>query len=70
MKKVLMILLTFGLTQVVFCQKTIPQKLDELMNAYCKVNKFNGSVLVSQKGRVLLSKGYGIKNVQSKVKNE
>ena len=70
MKKTLMILLTFGLTQVVFCQKTIPQKLDELMNAYCKVNKFNGSVLVSQKGRVLLSKGYGIKNVQSKTLND
>jgi CubicO group peptidase (beta-lactamase class C family) len=70
MKKATMILLTFGLTQAIFCQKTIPQKLDELMNAYCKVNKFNGSVLVSSKGKILLQKGYGIKNAQSQAMND
>jgi CubicO group peptidase (beta-lactamase class C family) len=70
MKKALLILLTFGLTQTLFCQKTIPQKLDALMDAYCKVNKFNGSVLVSQKGKTLLAKGYGIKNAQSKTLND
>ncbi len=70
MKKVLLILLTFGLTQVVFCQKIIQQKLGELMDAYCKVNKFNGSVLVSQKSAILLEKGYGIKNAQSKTMND
>ncbi len=57
-----MLLLTFGLTQALFCQKKIEQKLDELMDAYCKVNKFNGSVLVSKKGKILLEKGYGTKN--------
>lgn len=70
MKKVFMILLTFGLTQALFCQKTIPGKLDELIYAYCKVNKFNGSVLVSQKGKILLAKGYGLKNAQSQIKND
>jgi CubicO group peptidase (beta-lactamase class C family) len=70
MKKVLLILLTFGLTQTSFCQKTAAQKLDELMNAYCKVNKFNGAVLVSQKGRILLEKGYGIKNAGKKTMND
>jgi len=65
-----MILLTFGLTQALICQKTTYEKLDELMNAYCKVNKFNGSVLVSQKGKILLAKGYGIKNAQSKTLND
>lgn len=70
MKKTLMILLTFGLTQALFCQKEIPDKLDELMDAYCKVNKFNGAVLVSQKGKILLAKGYGLKNAQSQTMND
>jgi CubicO group peptidase (beta-lactamase class C family) len=70
MKKVVMILLTSGLTQVIFCQKTVTQKLDELMEAYCKVNKFNGSVLFSKKGKILLEKGYGIKDAQSQTIND
>ena len=43
MKKTVLLLLTFGLTQALFCQKNTQQKLDELMNAYSKINKFNGS---------------------------
>ena len=70
MKKTVMLLLTFGLAQALFCQKTISQKLDELMNAYCKVNKFNGSVLVSRNGKILLEKGYGIRNVQANTIND
>jgi CubicO group peptidase (beta-lactamase class C family) len=63
-------LLTFGLTQAIFCQKTTVQKIDELMNAYCTVNKFNGSVLVSRKGKILLEKGYGIKNARANTVND
>jgi CubicO group peptidase (beta-lactamase class C family) len=70
MKKTILVLLTFGLAQAAFCQKTIVQKLDELMEAYCKVNKFNGSVLVSRKGKILLEKGYGIKNVRTNMPND
>lgn len=70
MKKSLMILLTFGLTQAIFCQKPISKKLDDLMNAYCKINKFNGTVLVSKKGEILLAKGYGIKNAQRQTRND
>jgi CubicO group peptidase (beta-lactamase class C family) len=70
MKKTVMLLLTFGLAQAMFCQKTTSQKLDELIEAYCKVNKFNGSVLVSQKGKILLEKGYGIKNARANTMND
>lgn len=70
MKKTVLLLLTFGLTQAMFCQKTIRQQLDELMDAYCKVNKFNGAVLVSQKGKILLEKGYGLKDAQRKTMND
>jgi CubicO group peptidase (beta-lactamase class C family) len=65
-----MLLLTFGLTQAIFCQKTTEQKLDDLMNAYVSLNKFNGSVLVAQKGKIVLEKGYGLKNVQNKTMND
>jgi CubicO group peptidase (beta-lactamase class C family) len=70
MKKILFILLAFGLTQAAFCQKTTVQKLDELMEAYCRVNKFNGSVLISRKGNVLLEKGYGIKDARTNTPND
>jgi CubicO group peptidase (beta-lactamase class C family) len=70
MKKTVLLLLTFGLAQALFCQKTITQKLDELMAAYCKVNKFNGSVLVSRCGKILLEKGYGIKNARTNTPND
>jgi len=44
-------------------------KLDEYMNAATKLGKFSGSVLVAQKGRVLLSKGYGMANYELDVPN-
>jgi len=65
-----MLLLTFGLAQAMFCQETISQKLDELMNAYCKVNKFNGTVLVARKGKILLEKGYGISDARTNRVND
>lgn len=70
MKKIVMLLLTFGLAQALFCQNTASQKMDELMRAYVKVNKFNGSVLVSQKGKILLEKGYGVRNAQANTAND
>jgi CubicO group peptidase (beta-lactamase class C family) len=69
MNQITLLLLTFGLTKALYCQ-TIPQQLDSLMTAYCKVNQFNGSVLVSQKGRILLAKGYGIKNDSAHTLND
>jgi CubicO group peptidase (beta-lactamase class C family) len=41
-----------------------------LIEAYVKVNKFNGAVLVAGKGRVLLEKGYGQKNSQANTMND
>jgi CubicO group peptidase (beta-lactamase class C family) len=59
MKQSLLILLAFGLAQLSFAQPTTSAKLDELITAYAKINRFNGSVLVYQKGKILLQKGYG-----------
>lgn len=44
------------------------QKLNELLQAYQKNGHFNGSVLVSKKGTVLLQKGYGWQNKEAGTK--
>ncbi len=53
---------------------TYPQptqaKLDELLTAYSRVNKFNGTALVAQKGKILFEKGYGLKDANRGLKND
>lgn len=39
--------------------QTVRQKMDELLSAYAKLNKFNGSVLVAKGDDIILDKGYG-----------
>jgi CubicO group peptidase (beta-lactamase class C family) len=39
-------------------------KVQKYMDAYAKCGFFNGSVLVAYKGRILLSKGYGLANME------
>jgi len=61
MKKLTHFLVFFFVTSSVFSQ-TIPETIDELLKAYARQYAFNGSVLVSQRGNILLQKGYGFKN--------
>src|SRR5688572_15879122 len=42
--------------------------LDSMTGLYAKYKGFNGSVLVAQKGTILLQKGYGYKDVAQKTK--
>jgi CubicO group peptidase (beta-lactamase class C family) len=41
-------------------------KIDTLLTAYVKENKFNGTVLVAQKGNVIYQKGFGYKDAAQK----
>ena len=73
MKSALLILLTFGLTQSSCVQKSAQAKakdINELMEAYIKIDKFNGAVLIAQGGKVIFQKGYGFKNVANKRLND
>ncbi|MFD0793402.1 serine hydrolase domain-containing protein [Mucilaginibacter litoreus] len=45
------------------------QQLDHLIGTYFKLQKFNGTVLVTQKGRILLKKGYGYQDVKTREPN-
>jgi len=45
-------------------------KLEELMDTYTKQYKFNGAVLVAYNGKILLDKGYGLRNADNKIAND
>ena len=51
-----------------FAQSTT-KKLDKLINTYTEYNKFNGSVLVAEKGKVIYKKGFGLANMEWEIPN-
>ncbi|HEX5152325.1 MAG TPA: serine hydrolase [Parafilimonas sp.] len=72
MKKSIFILFILGAVHFVVNAQTdsIKQKLDEYLTAANKLNKFNGNVLIAQKGKSLLQKSYGYKNLNALVLND
>lgn len=46
------------------------QKASELIDAYVKMEKINGAVLVARKGNILFKEGYGYKDVTGKTMND
>lgn len=49
--------------------QTVEAKLDEYMNALVKLERFNGSVLLAQGGKVLFSRSYGLASFEDEVSN-
>src|SRR5436190_16252971 len=70
MKKIIFVLSVLFFTKALHAQDTLSEKLDKVLTIYTKCNKFNGSVLVARRGKILLEKGYGFKNVQDKTLND
>jgi CubicO group peptidase (beta-lactamase class C family) len=70
MKKIVLAAIAAIVTSYAFSQDSTSRKLDELMTGYYDCGRFNGSVLVSQKGKILLEKGYGLKNADYKSAND
>ena len=46
------------------------EKLDELISTYAEYGKFNGSVLVAEKGEIIYKKGFGLANVEWGIPNQ
>jgi CubicO group peptidase (beta-lactamase class C family) len=69
MKMIFAILFTLGVLPSLFSQDTISKKLDELVGAYAKLGKFNGSAIVARHGKILMEKGYGFKNFRDSTLN-
>jgi len=45
-------------------------KLDKLISAYAEYGKFNGSVLVAEKGKVIYKKGFGLADMEWSIPNQ
>ncbi|WP_051189631.1 serine hydrolase [Daejeonella oryzae] len=69
MKKLIILLFLTGFTSMLYAQQK-EQKLKELFEAYAKLYKFNGSVLIAQNGKVLLNQGYGFKSISDSIPND
>lgn len=50
--------------------KTLTKKLDDYIFSVVKAQRFNGTVLIAQKGKILLQKSYGWKNYETKTPND
>ncbi len=49
--------------------QTKPAKIDALLKQYVDYGLFNGSVLIAEKGKVILKKGYGLANMEWNIPN-
>ena len=68
MKRIFILVPVLFAVFAVFAQNA-GNNIDELISAYSKLNKFNGSALVAKNGTILLNKGYGYRNAADKVMN-
>jgi CubicO group peptidase (beta-lactamase class C family) len=69
MHKIVTFILALALASSASCQDNTQKKLEELFTFYQKQNLFNGSVLIANKGRILLDSGFGLQNVNLNERN-
>ncbi|WP_396601299.1 serine hydrolase [Algibacter sp. R77976] len=67
-KQALFLLALLVCSSVSFSQSKA-EKIDQLISKYQDYGKFNGSVLVSKKGKVIFKKGYGMANMEWDIPN-
>lgn len=67
---ILVLLSVSGIGQTAGPQPDLNAKVDEYMNAFVKVKGVGGSVLIARGGKVLVQKGYGYANTESKAPND
>jgi CubicO group peptidase (beta-lactamase class C family) len=67
-RPVLLLIFTLLLSPLAAAQDQLP-KIDEYMNAAAKVDRFSGAILVARDGHVVVSKGYGMADLEEDVPN-
>jgi CubicO group peptidase (beta-lactamase class C family) len=65
----LAIFIATGIFNVSYGQTKV-DKLDKLIGAYAEYGKFNGSVLVAEKGKVIYKKGFGFAEMEWNIANQ
>lgn len=63
------VLMMLAIWNITYGQAKI-DKLDELVSMYSEYGKFNGSVLVSDQGKVIYKKGFGMANMEWDIPNQ
>jgi len=71
MKKLLFVAYMIAITAELCPAQSIKQtkRLDSVFTVLTNQNQFNGSVIIADKGKIILKKGYGFSNEQSKELN-
>lgn len=69
MRRTFLIFPLLCLLHSVFAQD-ISSKIDTLITAYAKLEKFNGAALVAKNGNIILNKGYGYRDASNKTLND
>jgi len=62
--------LNLSAQKIVDTGNTLKEKLDSYLNAASAAHQFNGTVLIAEKGKVILNKGYGWKNAALNTLND
>jgi CubicO group peptidase (beta-lactamase class C family) len=66
-----LLLLVLLLQHKVFSQeKKLAEKFEQYIRPYVETNNFSGSILISQKGKILFNKAYGFANLEFAVPND
>lgn len=65
MKKQILFVCLLGLSSLLFAQSNT-DKIDSLIRAYIQLNKFNGTVIATQRGETVFNKSYGFSDVSTK----
>lgn len=67
---IVVVLLQFACSSPTATAQTDADRINELVTAYARQYKFNGTVLVINKGQVVFSKGFGLKSVKDSTWND
>ena len=68
-KRIITLISVVFLLNLVSVSQDTAKKADELINAYLKQGQFSGSVLIAERGKTVLSRGYGMANYELDVPN-
>src|SRR5215210_7247249 len=55
--------------QTSLSSQELTTRVDEYLNALVKQNRFSGAILLAREGQILLSKGYGMANLEDETPN-
>jgi CubicO group peptidase (beta-lactamase class C family) len=64
-----LLLVTACAAQTAVSNQELAARVDEYVNALVKQNRFSGAILLAREGKVLLSKGYGMANLEDETPN-